>query len=121
MLSALLLAGLLSQSPPPIVHPTPPAPVAVKIAIGAQMVTAGIDYGTTMYAMGRGYREMNPVWRWAQDRPVAMGATKLTIHTLISYALLRDADKHPKRTFWIALGITAVNTAAFIHNSRTVK
>jgi len=86
------------------------------------MVTAGTDYGTTMYALGTGkFQELNPLWQWAQDRPVAMGAVKLGIHAGVSAILLHEHKKHPKRTFWIALGVTAVNVWATIHNARAIE
>ena len=108
-----------------IVNPTPPSRVALLIsraAVAAQTVSCGTDYGVTMYAMGTGrFHESNPVWAWAERRPVAMGVSKLGICAGVSYALLKEHRKHPKRTALIAGILTAVSVWATVRNARLLR
>jgi hypothetical protein len=110
--------------PVPIVNPPPTVTTEVKVArvfIATAMVTSGIDYGVTMYATGRGLEERNPALRWAQHRPIAMGVVKLGAAATTSTVLLKQHRRHPKRTAILAAIITAINTAAIVHNARVLR
>lgn len=94
---------------------------ANHVAIGAFMVSSGADLAVTTYGLGAGQvREANPLLRWAEHRPVAMAVTKMTIAASVSTVLLKTQGTSRKRAFWVAVGLTALNTWVTVRNQRLI-
>jgi len=94
---------------------------AANIMVAASMVTSGIDYGVTMYGLGRGLEEAHPLWRRLQDRPVVFGAVKLGSSAATSYGLIKIPKHQWKKKLIIASVITAVNVWAIQHNAHVIR
>ncbi len=79
-----------------------PSP-AFKALMAGNVAAHVADVGTTLYALeGPGPREGNPVMAWAQDRPVAMSATRASVVALSSWGKFEVYKRHPKIA-WIWL------------------
>lgn len=95
---------------------------ATHVAIGVAMVGQFTDITTTMYGMGAGqFQEANPLLRWAEHRPVAMGVTKGAVAVGVSAALLKAQRRHPKAAFWTAVGVAVVQGLVTYHNARLLR
>jgi hypothetical protein len=85
------------------------------------MVTCATDYGVTMYAMGTGrFEEQNPLWAWAEHRPVAMGTVKLGLCAGVSALLLKEHRARPWRTVAIGSVLTGMSVWATARNARAI-
>jgi hypothetical protein len=99
-------------------------PAAADTALRVSFVTAiaahTADITTTAYCLGaRTCREVNPVMRWAERRPVALGLTKGALAgalQLVPYTLQKRG--HRRAALWFNIGQTLAFTAVAVRNSQ---
>jgi hypothetical protein len=94
------------------------------IALGAYMAAGFWDASSTAYCHGAGTcHEVNPLLAPIVDRRGVVPAmtVKGALHVGIATWLLHDRHQHPKRAFWIAVGLTAAQVAVNVGNARRVR
>lgn len=122
MLLNTIGAFLLTINQPVIVHaPDYRYDKSFQAAIAGFVAANFADLSTTMYGVGKGYEEINPVYSWAQDKPITMALVKAALTTGIVYILLKDYKKNPKRTFWLTIAMTAGISYVSVRNAQTIK
>lgn len=95
---------------------------ALHGALGAYLTAAFFDAAGTAYCSGAGTcHEVNPVLRPVVDRAGVVPAmtAKGAMHVGIAWWLLATHRDHPRRTLWVALGLTAAQVAVNVINYRT--
>lgn len=97
---------------------------ANRIALGGYLTAAFFDASITSYCHGQGRcSELNPVLKPIVERRgvVAAMTVKGAMHAGITLGLLRLSKDHPKRTFWLTVGLTAAQVAVDVANVRTLR
>lgn len=79
----------------------------LHVALGASIIADGADLGTSAYAFGRGFREANPLFSWADDKPVAFAVAKMGGAVATNYLFLRLHRTHPKLAWTLTLANAA--------------
>lgn len=82
----------------------------------AQMFAQGVDAGQSMYLLGRGHREINPVLAPFAQQPVAFGAVKFGLAAASSFWMLKYHEKHPRLVRIAAVVQTSVLVTVIAHN-----
>lgn len=97
---------------------------ATHIALGSYITAGYFDAAITANCHGAGTcREQNPILRPIVERRgvVAAMTVKGAMHAGIAGYLLKTHAKHPKRVFWITVGLTAAQVAVDVANVRTLR
>lgn len=101
MLQMLLLVSVLGQ--------TPTSDKIAHFAIAGHVIAQFADVSATEYALGKGgFREANPLLKWASKDPIPMAITKGLYATGTSFILEKLHKKHPK----VAIGAAILSTVA---------
>lgn len=119
-MESLILLVMLSQPPQRAeeAHFLRPARAAILVYGVGQMS----DGFVTAWGLGSGeLREMNPLLSWAEDRPAAMGIAKGALAAGSIYVLVKLHRKHPKATFWTAVGLGALQAYITVRNVRLLR
>lgn len=96
-------------------------PLLLHTLIASQIVLQAADLSTSEYTFGRDpmhYHEANPALRWAQDKPVAMGVSKMSMAVTFSWILLKVHKQHPMLSVMMASLMDAVESAVVWSNHR---
>jgi hypothetical protein len=90
-MSAYLLVALLAQSPTPI------AEKVALMGIAAHGIAQAADLSTTEFLLGRGgFKEANPILKWASHDPIPMALVKGGVAVATSYVFIKYHKKHPQ-------------------------
>ena len=96
----------------------------LKLALGSYLTAAFTDTSITSYCTGKGTcHEVNPLLKPIVERHniVAAMTVKGAMHAGIAAWLLKAHKEHPKRVFWITVGLTAAQIAVDVQNVRTLR
>ena len=97
---------------------------ATRLALGTYVTAAFFDASITSYCHGaRTCREQNPLLRPIVEKRgvVAAMTVKGAMHAGIAAWLLKAHKAHPKRVFWITVGLTAAQIAVDVQNVRVTR
>ena len=118
-MKTLILASLLLWASPVAAQDR-----ANRIALGGYLTAAFFDASITSYCHGQGRcSELNPVLKPIVERRgvVAAMTVKGAMHAGITAFVLKDAKQHPRRAFWITVGLTAAQVWVDAHNARELR
>jgi hypothetical protein len=116
MIRLLLVACLIVW---PVTVSAQPA-WATHLAIGGYVTSASADLAVTTYGLGAGiFREANPILRPFEHDPLGMALVKMGVGSVVSYVLIKRRSS--KATFWLSVGLTALNSWMAVRNSRLVQ
>lgn len=114
-LSILVLFVVLAASPVSAEEPSP----AFKALLAGNVAAHVAEVSTTLSALRRpGLREGNAVMAWAQDRPLAMSATRASVVDFSSWGKLQVYKRRPKLAWTWVVAETALISWVAIHNHR---
>lgn len=94
---------------------------ATHLALGGYLTAAFADVSITSYCHGQGWcHESNPLLAPIVERRgvVAAMTVKGAMHAGVAWWVLRDHRTHPRRAFWVAVGLTAAQVAVDVWNVR---
>jgi hypothetical protein len=97
---------------------------ATHVALGSYLTASYFDASITAYCHGQGTcRETNPILRpIVEQRGVVTAMTvKGAMHAGIAAWLLKAHKDHPRRVFWITVGLTAAQVAVDVQNVRVTR
>jgi len=97
---------------------------ATHLALGSYVTAAFFDASITSCCHGaKTCREQNPLLRPIVEKRgvVAAMTVKGAMHAGIAAWLLKAHKDHPKRVFWITVGLTAAQIAVDVQNVRTLR
>ena len=117
MKAALLL--LLVTLAAPLNAETDSRPL--RAAILAYSVAAAADTGTTLYALGRGGREANPVLAGVASNPAAFVVTKAAATAATAWLFARVHRRHPRAALVLTYASAAALSAVASHNLRVAR
>lgn len=91
-----------------------------RLSTAAAITAHGMDLSTTAFCRGAlTCVEANPALRWAQDKPIALGAAKMGLAAALQLFNLKYLHPHsPKAAFWFNVAQTCVFTAVAVRNTR---
>ena len=95
-----------------------------KLALGGYLTAAFFDVSITSFCSGaKTCHEQNPLLKPIVEKHGIVPAmtVKGAMHAGITLGLLRLAKSHPKRTFWLTVGLTAAQVAVDVANVRTLR
>lgn len=92
---------------------------AFKALLAGNVAAHVADVSTTLCALQQpGVREGNPMMVWAEDRPMAMSATKAGMVTVSSWEKLEVYKRRPKLAWVWLVAETSLIAWAATHNYR---
>lgn len=118
LLLILLLLGVAVD----VAAQTPPSRLqrAVQVTVGVSIVAHAVDLTTTTQGLaccGDRFREGNPLYRWAEHRPVAMAVAKMGTAVAVNAAILQLSKSNPKLALALAIGETVLVSSVAAHNA----
>lgn len=94
-------------------------PAAFKVLLAGNVAAHVADVATTLNALERpGLREGSPLMAWAQDKPVAMSATKASLVALSSWGKVEVYKRRPKIAWIWLVAETSLIAWVATHNHR---
>jgi hypothetical protein len=106
---------------------TPPAPKALKLALGAYITAQAVDLAARERIIAQGGRVRNPILGYSMSDPALTTITKVGTTALTTWALMKlasrgpDGRRHTKLITGVAIGLaagTAVTAARSYRESR---
>ena len=116
MIAALLLIGLSLGPIEPSANPW-----LMRLALTGYALTSAVDRGLTIDCVARGACREVGAMRWANGHPGWYAATAASVDLAVGYGLHRLARSHPRRAFWLTVGVTAAKVGVMVFNQRQLQ
>jgi hypothetical protein len=116
MIAALLLIGL---SLGPVEPPANPWPM--RVALTSYALASAVDRALTIDCVARGVCREVGAMRWADGHPGWYAATAASVDLAVGYGLRRMSRSHPRRAFWLTVGVTAAKVGVMVFNHRQLQ
>lgn len=95
---------------------------ATYVTVGCSLTTSATDYGTSMFAFGKGIASEANLWLAPfQHNPVAFGLIKIPVGVVTNGALLKQREAHPVPVFLFSLGTCVTYSWVTNHNAQIIR
>ena len=94
-----------------------------QAAVGVSIVAHAADLTTTAHLLaccGDRFREANPLYRWAEDKPASMAIMKMSTAVAVNAVIVKMAKTKPKTALVLALGQLVLVSVSARHNAKKV-
>jgi hypothetical protein len=115
--AAVIAARSLEQSGE-AVRPRPPGRAPLNALYAGFITLQALDAHSTIRALDRGYREVNPLMRWAGSSTAALVTVKAAATAGTIFIAERIRKKHPKRALIFMAAIDAAYAVIVTHHYR---